>query len=95
VSIRAHYSERPRRTGPTVTSLVRHDIDVLIEEAGTIFVFQLVTARAEAWVRLRSDRGWQRLFGALVVPHSQAEALVHSMRAEGLRVWFPTAHGKV
>ena len=81
---RAHYSEHPRRTRQVGHVPIRADIDVLIEEAGAICLFHLVTDRAEAWVRLRPDRGWYTLVGALVIDHSHAEAFAHWMRAEGL-----------
>lgn len=81
----ACYSERS--SGPSASPRrPTHNVDVLVEEAGTICLFHLVTDRAEAWVRLRPDRGWYTLVGALVVDRSDAEAVSHWMRAEGLGV---------
>ena len=92
---RAHNSEHPRRTRQSFTFAVRHDFDVLVEEAGSICLFHLVTDRAEAWVSLRPDRSWYTLVGALVVDHSHAESFAHWMRTEGLRVGVTTACGTV
>lgn len=76
---------RSVRATPEKSPPVAHDIDVLIEEAGTICLFHLVTCRAEAWVNVRPDRGWYTLVGALVVDQSHADAFAHWMRTEGVK----------
>ena len=70
-------------------------MDVLIEAAGAICLFHLVTERAEAWIRLHDDRGWYTLVGALVVDHTHTETFAHWMRAEGLNVGLAAARGRV
>jgi hypothetical protein len=92
---RAHYSEHSRRTRQSFTFAVRHDIDVVVEEVGSICLFHLVTDRAEAWVSLRPDHSRYTLVGALVVDHSHAESFAHWMRTEGLRVGLATGCGSV
>lgn len=92
---RAHCSEGPQGMRQSSSSHARQNLDVLIEEAGAICLFHLVTERAEAWVSLRPDRSWYTLVGALVVDHSHAEAFAHWMRAEGLRVGLTTPCGNV
>lgn len=91
----AHHSQRPRCAPESYAIPARHDIDVLVEEAGTICLFHLVTRRAEAWVNLRPDRGWYTLVGALVVDQSHADAFTQWMRTEGLKVGLTTASGNV
>ncbi len=70
-----------------------NQVDVLVEEAGTICLFHLVTGRAEAWVNLRPECGWYRLVGALVVDESHTDTFAQWMRAEGLRVGVMAPRG--
>lgn len=81
----ASYSQRPSCACKTSVSK-EGEVDVLIEEAGSICLFHLLTARADAWVSLRPDRGWYTLVGALVVDESYTDAFAQWMRAEGLCV---------
>lgn len=66
---------------------------MLIEEAGTICLFHLLTERAGAWVNLRSDRGWYTLVGALVVDECHANPFAQWLRAEGLCVGIMAPRG--
>ncbi len=80
---------------PSLRCHVEADVDVLIEAAGAICLFHLVTERAEAWIRLRDDRDWYTLVGALVVDDTHTETFAHWMRAEGLNVSLAAARGRV
>lgn len=58
--------------------------DVLIENAGTVFLFNPLTARAQEWIEenVQPDAQW---FGTtLVVEHRYAWALAQGMQGEGL-----------
>jgi hypothetical protein len=58
--------------------------DVLVRNAGTLFLFCPVTSRAKEWIdeHIRSDAQW---FGnALVLEHRYAWGLAQGMRDEGL-----------
>lgn len=90
--MRSH--EQPSRCLPESCAFRgRGEVDVLIEEAGTICLFHLLTDRAEAWVSLRPDRGWYTLVGALVVDECHADTFAQWMRAEGLCVGIMASRG--
>lgn len=89
----ADYSQRQRCAQGSSASLARDEVDVLVEEAGAICLFHLLTARAEAWVSLRPDRGWYTLVGALVVDESHTDTFAQWMRAEGLCVGIMAPRG--
>jgi hypothetical protein len=58
--------------------------DVLVNNAGTLFTFCPLTARAKEWIaeHVQSDAQW---FGnALVVEHRYAWGLAQGMKDEGL-----------
>ena len=95
MSHRTDLSSAQQSGCPSLRCHVEADLDVLIEAAGAICLFHLVTERAEAWVRLRDDRGWYTLVGALVVDHTHTETFAHWMRAEGLNVGLAAARGRV
>lgn len=90
--MRSH--EQPSRCLPESCAFrARGKVDVLIEEAGTICLFHLLTDRAEAWVNLRPDCGWYTLVGALVVDECHVDTLARWMRAEGLCVGSMASRG--
>lgn len=95
MSPHAYHSQRRRGARESCASPPRNEVDVVIEDAGAICLFHLVSDRAEAWVRLRDDRGWYTLVGALVVDHTHTETFAHWMRAEGLNVGLAAARGRV
>jgi hypothetical protein len=58
--------------------------DVLVHDAGTLFAFCPLTARAKAWIdeNVQPDAQW---FGdALIVEHRFAWGLAQGMKDEGL-----------
>ena len=61
--------------------------DVLVHNAGTLFLFCPFTHRAKAWIEqhVQSDAHW--LGRALVVEHRYALGLAQGMKDAGLLLW--------
>jgi hypothetical protein len=60
--------------------------DVVVENHGSIFLFQPLTASAEAWISVHVSDDAMRYAGALVVEPRYAHDLAAGMLADGLRV---------
>ncbi len=73
---------RPPKKKPVASHSVT--ADVLVNDAGTLFTFCPLTARAKDWIaeHVQSDAQW---FGnALVVEHRYAWGLAQGMKDDGL-----------
>ena len=60
--------------------------DVVVENHGSIFLFQPLTAAGEAWIAVHVSDDATRYAGALVVEPRYARDLAAGMLADGLRV---------
>ncbi len=61
--------------------------DVTVHDGGTIFMFELNTEAARAWVQENvSLEAWQWMGDAFVVEHRYAGGLAEGMIEHGLRV---------
>ena len=60
--------------------------DVVVENHGSVFLFQPLTAAAEAWIAEHVSDDAIRYAGALVVEPRYARDLAAGMLADGLRV---------
>jgi hypothetical protein len=58
--------------------------DVLVSNAGTIFLFCPLTDRAETWIDEHVQHDAQRFGNCLVVEHRFAWGLAQGMKDEGL-----------
>jgi hypothetical protein len=62
-------------------------VDVQVENHGSIFVFQPLTKRGSAWITENVQaESWQWMGGGLCVEHRYARDLADGMQGDGLRL---------
>ena len=63
-----------------------HDLDLRVENHGSVFILQPMSARAREWLEVNVERGSCWVHDALVCEPRYVEAIVADMIDEGMEV---------